>query len=177
MRPDHVSKAYAIALWDTGKIDRIPVGTTAGLQQIHAALFHDLAGYHAGQIRTHHIAKDTFRFASALYLPQALMAIDAMPETTFSQIIDKYIEMNVAHPFMEGNGRATRIWLDLILKQNLNQVVDWARVDKQDYLAAMRMSPTNGRFIHDLLLQALTDRIDDRLVFIKGIDQSYHYEE
>lgn len=173
---DEVSKERAKNLFGSADLARFEIGTTKGLQQIHAYLFSGLYDF-AGQIRTKDISKGGFRFASHLYLDDVLKKIDAMPEATFEDIIAKYIEMNIAHPFMEGNGRAMRIWLDLILKKNLTKCVDWASVDKSDYLNAMQRSPVNGIEIRELLRGALTDTIDSREVYMKGIEQSYYYEE
>ncbi|MCM1394281.1 MAG: Fic family protein [[Eubacterium] siraeum] len=173
---DGKSKQKAYTLFESSFIDSIEVGTVKGLKQIHSYLFGGLYSF-AGQIRTANISKGGFMFASAAYLPQALSSIESMPESTLDDIVDKYVEMNVAHPFMEGNGRSTRIWLDLILKKNLSVCVDWSKIDKRDYLAAMQLSPTNADEIKTLIKGALTDRIDDREVFMKGIDYSYYYEE
>ena len=172
---ERISKQKALALYDTGLLDTFPVGTFAGLAMIHKYLFEDIYEF-AGQMRTVNIAKGNFRFAPVMYLRPALDSIDAMPQSTFDQIIEKYVEMNVAHPFREGNGRSTRIWLDCILKKELHQVVDWSRVDKTDYLMAMERSPVKDLEIKTLLRAALTDQISDRQVYMKGIDASYHYE-
>ncbi len=172
---DARSLEQAHALFLSGEIDRIEVGTVAGLCAIHRALFGGLYDF-AGQVRTLNIAKGNFRFANALYLNEALAAIERMPETTYEEIIAKYVEMNVAHPFMEGNGRATRIWLDMILKKRLGRVVDWNRVDKDKYLQAMERSPINDLELRMLLQPALTDRVNDREIIFKGITQSYYYE-
>jgi cell filamentation protein len=173
---DRLSKQKAYELYDSGAIHHIEVGTVAGLQAIHSYLFQGLYDF-AGQIRELNISKGSFRFANALYLNDALRAIENMPENTFEGIIDKYVEMNVAHPFLEGNGRATRIWLDLVFKKQLAKVVDWQKVDKKLYLQAMERSPINDLEISFLLQNALTEKINDREVFMKGIDQSYYYEE
>jgi len=173
---DGKSKNKAYALWGSTFLESIEVGTLKGLQQIHGYLFGGLYSF-AGQIRTKNISKGGFRFAPARYLEQSLKAIEDMPETDFDCIINKYIEMNVAHPFMEGNGRATRIWLDMILKKNLNVCVDWSKVNKKRYLQAMSASVTDGAEIKKLLKEALTDKIYDREIFMKGIDYSYYYEE
>ncbi|BAW81063.1 filamentation induced by cAMP protein fic [Candidatus Nitrosoglobus terrae] len=173
---DKLSKQKAYDLYDSGFINTVEVGTTQGLQQIHRYLFAGLYDF-AGQIRALNISKGHFRFANALYLKPALQAIEQMPETTFADIIDKYVEMNIAHPFLEGNGRATRIWLDLMFKKNLGQVVDWQQVDKKRYLQAMERSPINDLEISFLLKNALTDKIHDRELYMKGIDQSYYYEQ
>ena len=172
---EKLSKTKALALYDTGLLDTFPAGTFAGLAMIHKYLFDEVYEF-AGQMRTVNIAKGNFRFAPVMYLGAALESIDAMPQSTFDRIIEKYVEMNVAHPFREGNGRSTRIWLDCILKKELQQVVDWSRVDKSDYLLAMERSPIKDLEIKTLLRAALTDRINDRQVYMKGIDASYHYE-
>ena len=172
---ERISKAKALELFETGLLDSFEVGTFAGLQKIHAFLFGDIYDF-AGKLRTVNIAKGNFRFAPMMYLEAALQNIDKMPQSTFDEIIEKYVEMNVAHPFREGNGRSTRIWLDCILKKELGQVVDWSKVDKEDYLLAMERSPIKDVEIKVLLKSALTTKINDRLVFIKGIDASYHYE-
>ena len=172
---ERISKQKALALYDTGLLNTFPVGTFAGLAMIHKYLFEDIYEF-AGQMRTVNIAKGNFRFAPVMYLRPALESIDQMPQSTFDEIIEKYVEMNVAHPFREGNGRSTRIWLDCILKKELHQVVDWSRVDKGDYLMAMERSPVKDLEIKVLLHKALTEQINDRLVYIKGIDASYHYE-
>ena len=172
---EKLSKTKALALYDTGLLDTFPVGTFAGLAMIHKYLFDEVYEF-AGQMRTVNIAKGNFRFAPVMYLGAALESIDAMPQSTFDRIIEKYVEMNVAHPFREGNGRSTRIWLDCILKKELQQVMDWSRVDKSDYLLAMERSPIKDLEIKTLLRAALTDRINDRQVYMKGIDASYHYE-
>ena len=169
------SKQKALALYDTGLLDTFPVGTFAGLAMIHKYLFEDIYEF-AGQMRTVNIAKGNFRFAPVMYLRPALESIDRMPQSTFDEIIEKYVEMNVAHPFREGNGRSTRIWLDCILKKELHQVVDWSRVDKSDYLMAMERSPVKDLEIKVLLHKALTEQINDCQVYMKGIDASYHYE-
>jgi len=173
---DGRSKKKAYALFESGVIESIEVGTLKGLQQIHAYLFGGLYDF-AGQIRTLNISKGGFTFAPAQFFSTTLPTIERMPETTFDEIIDKYVEMNVAHPFMEGNGRATRIWLDLMLKRALKKCVDWSHVDKRAYLAAMRQSVTDSSPLKTLLNAALTDKIADRETFMKGIDYSYYYEE
>jgi len=173
---DGKSKQKAYSLFDSSFIDSIEVGTTKGLQQIHSYLFGGLYEF-AGQIRTKTISKGGFTFCVAQYLPDALAAIDRMPQDSFGQIVDKYVEMNVAHPFMEGNGRSTRIWLDLILKKRLRQCVDWSRIDKYAYLSAMEKSVADSAGIKKLLKDALTDKVNDREMFMKGIDYSYYYEE
>ena len=172
---EKISKQKAKQLFDSGDISQVEIGTFAGLAFIHAYLFADI--YHfAGKIRDVNIAKGNFRFAPLIYLEQALKQIDQMPQGNFDQIIEKYVEMNVAHPFREGNGRATRIWLDLILKKECQHVIDWNQVDKEAYLNAMQRSPVNDSDIKQLLKPALTDKINDRALFIKGIDVSYFYE-
>ena len=173
---DGKSKSKAYALFDSSLLATIEVGTVKGLQQIHGYLFGGLYDF-AGQIRTLNIAKSGFQFAMARYLPETLKQIEEMPESTFEAIVDKYAEMNVAHPFMEGNGRSTRIWLDLILKKNLKLCVDWSKINKKEYLAAMEKSVTDVAPIKALLQLALTDRINDREMFMKGIDYSYYYEQ
>lgn len=173
---DGKSKTKAYALFDSSLYDTIEVGTVNGLQQIHAYLFGGLYDF-AGQIRTMNIAKGGFRFAAAQFLPETLKTIEKMPENSFDEIIDKYVEINAAHPFMEGNGRSTRIWLDLLLKKNLKLCVDWSRVGKKTYLTAMEKSVTDTAPIKALLSLALTNRIDDREMFIKGVDYSYYYEQ
>ena len=172
---ERISKQKALALYDTGLLNTFPVGTFAGLAMIHKYLFEDIYEFF-GQMRTVNIAKGNFRFAPVMYLRPALESIDRMPQSTFDEIIEKYVEMNVAHPFREGNGRSTRIWLDCILKKELHQVVDWSRVDKSDYLMAMERSPVKDLEIKVLLHKALTEQINDRQVYMKGIDASYHYE-
>ena len=172
---EKVSKQKAKQLFDSGDIHKLEIGTFKGLAFIHAYLFGDI--YHfAGKIRNVNIAKGNFRFAPVMYLEQSLEYIDKMPQSNFDEIIQKYVEMNIAHPFREGNGRATRIWLDLILKKEIKQVIDWNLVDKQDYLSAMERSVVKDLEIKSLLKTALTDKIDDRTLFIKGIDISYYYE-
>ncbi|MDR1100890.1 MAG: Fic family protein [Clostridiales bacterium] len=173
---DGKSKTKAYALFDSSLIDTIEVGTTKGLQQIHGYLFGGLYDF-AGQIRTVNIAKGGFRFAPLQFLERTLNTIENMPETSFDDIIDKYVEMNVAHPFREGNGRSSRIWLDLILKKNLKRCVDWSKIGKKEYLTAMQESTMDTTRIKGLLENALTDKINDRDVFMKGIDYSYYYEE
>jgi cell filamentation protein len=173
---DGKSKTKAYALFESSFIDSIEVGTIKGLQQIHAYLFGGLYDF-AGQIRQKNISKGGFQFAVSRFLGETLKQIEAMPETTFNEIIDKYVEMNIAHPFMEGNGRSTRIWLDLILKKRLKKCVDWSKISKRDYMEAMRQSPINSNALKTLLKNALTDKINDRETFMKGIDYSYYYEE
>jgi cell filamentation protein len=173
---DEQSKEKAYLFFDSGAMHAVEIGTVAGLCQIHKYLFDGLLSF-AGQIRNQNISKGHFRFANVLYLSEALAKIEQMPENTFEEMIAKYVEMNVAHPFMEGNGRSGRIWLDLMLKKNMGQCVDWSRVDKWTYLSAMERSPINDLEIRELLRSALTDKIDDREIYMKGIDQSYYYEE
>lgn len=173
---DGRSKKKAYMLIESGLLDSMIPGTVECLQQIHAYIFGGLYDF-AGQIRTKTIWKDGTLFCRAEYLHENLMKIEAMPENTFDEIADKYIEMNVAHPFMEGNGRSTRIWLDLIFKKRLGLCVDWSLISKKDYLKAMRLSTTNASMIKDLLRNAMTDKIDDREIFMKGIDYSYYYEQ
>ena len=173
---DGKSKQKAYALFESGLIESIETGTVKGLQQIHAYLFGGLYDF-AGQIRSVNISKGGFSFAQVLYLHDALKQIEAMPENDFDEIIDKYVEMNVAHPFREGNGRATRIWLDMMLKKNLRLCIDWSQVDKRTYLDAMQHSVTDAEMLKSLLRSALTDKIADREIFMKGIDYSYYYEE
>ena len=172
---EKISKEKALKLFDSGKINKIKVGTFAGLKQIHKYLFEDIYDF-AGQIRTVNISKNNFRFAPVMYLKQSLKAIDKMPQSTFDEIVEKYVEMNIAHPFREGNGRATRIWLDLMFKQELKKVVDWNKIDKADYLSAMERSPVKDIEIKHLLQNALTDKINEREIYMKGIDVSYYYE-
>lgn len=172
---EKLSKQKAKQIFDSGDIAKVEVGTFTGLAFIHAYLFEDIYDF-AGKIRDVNIAKGNFRFAPLMYLELSLKHIDAMPQSTFDEIIEKYVEMNVAHPFREGNGRATRIWLDIILKKEIQQVVDWNRVDKEEYLSAMQRSVVKDLEIKALLKQALTNQIDDRALFMKGIDVSYYYE-
>ena len=172
---ERLSKRRALELFETGLLDTFEVGTFAGLARIHGYLFQDVYDF-AGKRRVVNIAKGNFRFAPVMYLDAALNAIDKMPQSTYDQIIEKYVEMNVAHPFREGNGRSTRIWLDAILKRELGVVVDWSLVDKEDYLFAMERSPVRDTEIKALLKAALTDKVNDRQVYMKGIDASYRYE-
>lgn len=173
---DGKSRTKAYALFESSFIDSIEVGTSKGLQQIHAYLFGGLYPF-AGQIRQKNISKGGFQFATSHFLGATLQQIDAMPEDSFDQIVAKYVEMNVAHPFMEGNGRSTRIWLDLILKKRLKRCVDWSRIGKKDYMSAMVQSAVDARLLKKLLKNALTDEIDSREMYMKGIDHSYYYEE
>jgi len=173
---DGQSKKKAYQLFESGILQTIEPGSVKCLQQIHAYLFGGLYDF-AGQIRTKNISKGGFTFANCMYFPETLQTIERMPETSFDEIMDKYIEMNVAHPFMEGNGRSTRIWLDLMLKRSLRRCVDWSQINKNDYLAAMRESVSDGTHIKTLVKNALTDRINDREMFMKGIDYSYYYEQ
>lgn len=172
---EKISKKKALELFETGLLDTFEVGTFEGLSKIHKYLFDEIYDF-AGKIRDVNIAKGNFRFAPVMYLEAALDNIAKMPQSTFDEIIEKYVEMNVAHPFREGNGRSARIWLDSILKKELRLVVDWSKVDKEDYLLAMERSPVKDVEIKVLLKAALTDKINDREVFMKGIDASYHYE-
>ncbi len=172
---ERISKMRAVELFETDYLSSLKAGTFEALSKIHAFLFSDLYDF-AGKVRTVNVAKGNFRFAPLMYLSTALENIEKMPQSTFDEIVEKYVEMNVAHPFREGNGRATRIWLDHIFKSELGVVVDWSLVDKEDYLLAMERSPIKDIEIKYLLKNALTDRVDDRQVFMKGIDTSYHYE-
>lgn len=172
---EKISKKKAIQLFETGKLDKMPAGTVDTLKKIHKYLFEDIYEF-AGEIRTVNLAKGNFRFAPVMYLQVSLEHIEQMPQTTFDEIIEKYVEMNIAHPFREGNGRSTRIWLDLILKKELKKVIDWSKVDKEDYLLAMERSPIRDIEIKYVLKQALTDQINDRTIYMKGIDHSYYYE-
>lgn len=172
---EKITKKKAIELFETNILNSFEVGTFKGLSQIHKFLFEDIYEF-AGKVRTENISKSNFRFASAMYLEEALKKIDVMPESNFDEIIEKYIEMNIAHPFKEGNGRSTRIWLDMILKNQINNVVDWSKINKEDYLLAMERSPIKNTEIKYLLQNALTDKINDRDVYMKGIDASYNYE-
>ena len=173
---DGKSKTKAYALFENSFINNIDVGTIKGLQQIHSYLFGGLYDF-AGQIRQKNISKGGFQFAVSRFLVETLKQIEAMPETTFDEIIMKYVEMNIAHPFMDGNGRSARIWLDLILKKSIKKCVDWSKISKQDYMNAMKLSPTKSNILKSLLEKALTTKINDREMFIKGIDYSYYYEE
>ncbi|MDD3665623.1 MAG: Fic family protein [Bacteroidales bacterium] len=173
---DGKSKTKAYALFESSFIENIEVGTAKGLQQIHAYLFGGLYDF-AGQIRQKNISKGSFQFAVSHFLGNTLKQIEEMPQNTFDEIVNKYIEMNIAHPFMEGNGRSTRIWLDLLLKNRLKKCVDWSKISKRDYMNAMMLSPTKSNALRSLLYNALTDKINDREMFMKGIDYSYYYEE
>lgn len=172
---EKISKTNALKLFISGHLDTLKAGSFQALAEIHRYMFADIYEF-AGKIRKVNMAKGNFRFVPIMYLETALKNIEAMPQSTFDEIIEKYVEMNIAHPFREGNGRSTRIWLDLILKTELNRIVDWRLVDKKDYLLAMERSPIKDIEIKILLKQALTDKINDKLVYIKGIDASYHYE-
>lgn len=172
---ERITKKRALELFDKGILKNIGLGTFNELTKIHKYLFEDIYDF-AGKIRDENISKGNFRFAPVMYLKEALKNIDKMPQKTFDEIIEKYVEMNVAHPFREGNGRSTRIWLDRILIKELGQVVDWSRVDKADYLLAMERSPIKDTEIKVLLKEALTDKINDRAIYMKGIDASYYYE-
>lgn len=172
---EKISKKKAVELFESGYLDSLEAGTFYALAEIHKFLFADIYDF-AGEMRKVNLAKGNFRFAPVMYLKAAVEHIEAMPQTTFEEIIEKYVEMNVAHPFREGNGRSTRIWLDLMLKRELKQVIDWSKVDKDDYLLAMERSPIKDIEIKFLLKQALTEKINDREMYMKGIDTSYYYE-
>ncbi|MBR2474850.1 MAG: Fic family protein [Clostridia bacterium] len=172
---ERLTKLRAVELFETGMLDTLEAGTFETLSRIHKHLFSDVYSF-AGEIREVNISKGNFRFAPVMYLKAALEHVDKMPQGSFDEIVEKYVEMNIAHPFREGNGRATRIWLDLILKKELGKVVDWSLVDKEDYLLAMERSPIKDIEIKYLLKNALTDKINDRQLYMKGIDHSYHYE-
>lgn len=172
---ERISKRKAIELFENSILDKLEAGKFSSLRAIHKYLFEDIYDF-AGQIRTVNIAKGNFRFTPLMYLETALENIDKMPQSTFDEIIEKYVEMNIAHPFREGNGRSTRIWLDLILKAEIGQVIDWSKVDKDDYLMAMERSPVKDIEIKHILKAALTDEVDSREVYMKGIDHSYYYE-
>ena len=172
---EKISKTKALKLFTSGYLNTLTAGTFDSLAEIHRYLFDEIYSF-AGNVRTVNMAKGNFRFAPVMYLEQALKHIEAMPQSTYNEIIEKYVEMNIAHPFREGNGRSTRIWLDLILKKELGKVIDWSQVDKNDYLLAMERSPIKDIEIKVLLPPALTDHINDRLIYMKGIDASYHYE-
>ena len=172
---EKISKTKALKLFTSGYLNTLTAGTFESLAEIHRYLFDEIYSF-AGNVRTVNMAKGNFRFAPVMYLEQAMKHIEAMPQSTYNEIIEKYVEMNIAHPFREGNGRSTRIWLDLILKKELGKVIDWSQVDKNDYLLAMERSPIKDIEIKVLLQPALTDNINDRLIYMKGIDASYHYE-
>ena len=172
---EKITKKKALELFDKKIIENFEIGTFKGLQEIHKYLFQDIY-YFAGKIRDENISKGNFRFAPVMYLKEALKNIDKMPQKTFDEIIEKYVEMNIAHPFREGNGRSTRIWLDRIFIKELGKVVDWSKIDKNDYLLAMERSPIKDTEIKILLKEALTDKINDRTIYMKGIDASYYYE-
>ena len=172
---ERISKKKAVALFENGILDGLEAGTFSTLKSIHKHLFEEIYDF-AGELRTVNIAKGNFRFAPLMYLEAALQNIDKMPQSTFDEIVEKYVEMNIAHPFREGNGRSTRIWLDQMLKKEIGMVVDWSRVDKEDYLLAMERSPIKDIEIKHILKNALTDKVNDREVFMKGIDHSYYYE-
>ena len=172
---ERISKKKAVELFENGLLDRLEPGTTASLKAIHKYLFDEIYDF-AGELRTVNIAKGNFRFAPLMYLEAALANIDKMPQSTFDEIVEKYVEMNIAHPFREGNGRSTRIWLDCIFKKEIGKVVDWCKVDKEDYLLAMERSPIKDIEIKHILKNALTDDIHSREVYMKGIDHSYYYE-
>ena len=172
---ERISKKKAVWLFESGTLDALPAGSFETLKIIHEYLFEDLYEF-AGKIRTVNLAKGNFRFAPLMYLEAALTNIDKMPQSTFDEIVEKYVEMNIAHPFREGNGRSTRIWLDLMLKKGIGQVVDWSKVDKEDYLLAMERSPIRDTEIKVVLKAALTDDINSRELYMKGIDHSYYYE-
>ena len=172
---ERISKRKAVELFESSSLDKLAPGRFASLQAIHKALFEDIYDF-AGELRTVNLAKGNFRFAPLMYLEAALANIDKMPQSTFDEIVEKYVEMNIAHPFREGNGRSTRLWLDQMLKADIGQVVDWSRVDKEDYLLAMERSPIKDVEIKVLLKAALTDDVNSREVFMKGIDHSYYYE-
>lgn len=173
---ERISKKKAVELFESGKLALLEAGTTGALMAIHKALFEEIYDF-AGKLRTVNIAKGNFRFAPVMYLEAALVNIDKMPQSTFDEIVEKYVEMNIAHPFREGNGRATRIWLDCILRKELGRVVDWSQVDKEDYLLAMERSPIRDIEIKHILRKALTDKINDCEMFMKGVDHSYYYED
>ena len=172
---ERISKTRALELFEKGILDSLEAGKFSSLSKIHKHLFDDIYPF-AGNIRDVNLAKGNFRFAPLMYLSTALENIDNMPQSTFEEIVDKYVEMNIAHPFREGNGRSTRIWLDIILKKEIGKVIDWSKVDKEDYLLAMERSPIKTVEIKELLRQALTDEINNRVVYMKGIDASYNYE-
>lgn len=172
---EKISKKKALTLFESNLLDTLPVGEFSSLSFIHKYLFEEIYDF-AGEIRSENISKGNFRFAPVMYLKEALKNIDKMPQSTFDEIVEKYVEMNIAHPFREGNGRSTRIWLDCILKKELGMVVDWSKIDKEDYLLAMERSPIKDIEIKHILKNALTDKIKDREIYMKGIDHSYYYE-
>lgn len=172
---EKISKRNALELFASGRLEKFPAGKFATLAEIHRALFGEIYDF-AGKIRTVNLAKGHFRFAAALYLSEALLQVENMPQKTFDEIVEKYVEMNIAHPFREGNGRSMRLWLDHIFKKELGAVVDWSRVDKSEYLSAMELSPIHDAKIKKLLAAALTNKVDDREIFMKGLDASYFYE-
>lgn len=172
---ERISKKKALELFETGYLDSLEAGTFDTLSRIHKYLFDEIYDF-AGKIRMVNLAKSNFRFAPVIYLEEALKSIDKMPQSDFDEIVEKYVEMNIAHPFREGNGRSTRIWLDLMFKKEIKKVVDWSRIDREDYLLAMERSPIRDIEIKHILKGALTDEINDREVYMKGIDRSYYYE-
>ncbi|MBD5515250.1 MAG: cell filamentation protein Fic [Lachnospiraceae bacterium] len=172
---EKISKKKAVQLFESGHLYTLRAGTLDSLFKIHKFLFEDIYGF-AGEVRKVNMSKGNFRFVPVMYLADALRNIEKMPQSTFDEIVEKYVEMNVAHPFREGNGRSTRIWLDLILRQELNMVVDWSKIDKDDYLLAMERSPIKDTEIKCLLREALTDQVNDREIYMKGVDRSYYYE-
>ena len=172
---EKISKRKAVEMFESGYLESLEAGTFEGLAKIHRYLFDEIYGF-AGEVRKVNISKGNFRFAPLMYLDAALQSIDKMPQSTFDEIVEKYVEMNVAHPFREGNGRSTRIWLDLMLKKEIGYVVDWSKVDKEDYLLAMERSPIKDIEIKFLLKNAFTDNVNDREIYMKGIDHSYYYE-
>ena len=172
---ERISKKKAVQLYESGRLDQLTPGTVPTLQEIHRILFEEIYDF-AGKIRTVNLAKGNFRFAPVLYLESALHSIEQMPQSTFEQIVEKYVEMNIAHPFQKGNGRSIRIWLDQILKKELGKVIDWSLVDKEEYLTAMKVSPIKDVEIKMLLKAALTDKINNKKIFMKGVDQSYSYD-
>lgn len=172
---EQLSKKKAADLFESGRLDQLEAGSFAALQEIHKILFDEIYDF-AGEVRTVNLSKGNFRFAPVMYLDAALANVERMPQSTFDEIVEKYVEMNVAHPFREGNGRSMRIWLDLVFKKEIKQVVDWSRVDKDDYLLAMERSPIRDIEIKHVLKNAMTDRINDREMYMKGIDHSYYYE-
>lgn len=172
---EQISKKKAVDLFESGRLDQLEAGSFAALQEIHKTLFDEIYDF-AGEIRTVNLSKGNFRFAPVMYLDAALANVEKMPQSTFDEIVEKYVEMNVAHPFREGNGRSMRIWLDLMFKKEIRQVVDWSQVDKDDYLLAMERSPIRDIEIKHVLKAAMTDKINDREMYMKGIDHSYYYE-